>query len=178
MPRRIVIVGANAAGVQAASAARKKDRTAEITLITEEKTAGYSRCGLPFVIGGQIPSFKDLVVYPPAYFKMLKLDLKNETKVTAINTEEKSVTTIGNADNGETLQYDSLIIATEHGIKSIAFPGISTGIYRFPKEAAAKIAMAEVVDFLGEDSLINEVIFVCFDDEMYDIYLRVLEDIN
>ena len=112
MPRRIVIVGANAAGVQAASAARKKDRTAEITLITEEKTAGYSRCGLPFVIGGQIPSFKDLVVYPPAYFKMLKLDLKNETKVTAINTEEKSVTTIGNADNGETLQYDSLIIAT------------------------------------------------------------------
>src|SRR3989304_3609698 len=71
MVKRIVIVGANASGVEAASAARKKDRTAEITLITQEKTAGYSRCGLPFVIGGQIASSKDLIVYSPAYFQML-----------------------------------------------------------------------------------------------------------
>ena len=92
MVRRIIIVGANAAGVEAASAARKKDRTAEITLITQEKTAGYSRCGMPFVIGGQISKFTDLIVYPPAYFQMLKLTLKNETKVTAINTKEKTVT--------------------------------------------------------------------------------------
>ena len=60
--------------------------------ITQEKIAGYSRCGLPFVIGGQIAKFKDLVVYPPAYFQMLKLTLKNETKVTAVNTKEKTVT--------------------------------------------------------------------------------------
>ena len=57
MARRIIVIGANAAGVEAASAARKKDRTAEITLITQEKNAGYSRCGLPFVIGGQIAKF-------------------------------------------------------------------------------------------------------------------------
>jgi NADH oxidase (H2O2-forming) len=112
MARRIIIVGANAAGVEAASAARKKDRTAEITLITQEKTAGYSRCGLPFVIGGQIPSFKDLVVYPPAYFQMLKLNLKNETKVTAVNTKDKTVTAVDKAGTAETLQYDSLVIAT------------------------------------------------------------------
>ena len=111
MARRIIIVGANAAGVEAASAARKKDRAAEITLITQEKTAGYSRCGLPFVIGGQIPSFRDLIVYPPAYFQMLKLNLKNETKVTAINTKDKSVTTVDKAGVTETLQYDSLVIA-------------------------------------------------------------------
>ena len=74
MARRIIIIGANASGVEAASAARKKDRTAEITLITQEKNAGYSRCGLPFVIGGQIPNFHDLIVYPPAYFQMLKLN--------------------------------------------------------------------------------------------------------
>jgi NADH oxidase (H2O2-forming) len=112
MARHIIIVGANAAGVEAASAARKKDRTAEITLITQEKTAGYSRCGLPFVIGGQIPSFKDLIVYPPAYFQMLKLNLKNETKVTAINTKDKTVTAVDKAGVTETLQYDSLVIAT------------------------------------------------------------------
>lgn len=112
MVRRIIVIGANAAGVEAASAARKKDRTAEITLITQEKTAGYSRCGLPFVIGGQIPSFKDLIVYPLAYFQMLKLNLKTETKVTAINTKDKTVTAVDKTGATETLQYDSLVIAT------------------------------------------------------------------
>jgi len=112
MTKRIIVVGANASGVEAASAARKKDRTAEITLISQEKNAGYSRCGLPFVIGGQIPSFKDLTVYSPAYFQMLKLNLKTETKVTAINTKEKTVTAVDKAGTTETLPYDSLVIAT------------------------------------------------------------------
>jgi NADH oxidase (H2O2-forming) len=112
MAKRIVIIGANASGVDAASGARKKDRTAEIALITQEKTAGYSRCGLPFVLGGQIPSFRDLIVYPPAYFQMLKLNLKNETKVIALNTRDKTVTAINKAGVTETLEYDSLIIAT------------------------------------------------------------------
>jgi NADH oxidase (H2O2-forming) len=112
MARRVIVIGANAAGVEAASAARKKDRAAEITLITQEKNAGYSRCGLPFVIGGVIPNFKDLIVYPPAYFQMLKLNLRNETKATAINTKEKTVTILTPAGATETLQYDSLVIAT------------------------------------------------------------------
>jgi NADH oxidase (H2O2-forming) len=112
MVRRIIVIGANAAGVEAASAARKKDRTAEITLINQEKTAGYSRCGLPFVIGGQIPSFKDLIVYPAAYFQMLKLNLRTETKATAINTKEKVVTVVDKSGATESLQYDSLVIAT------------------------------------------------------------------
>jgi NADH oxidase (H2O2-forming) len=77
MARRVIVIGANASGVEAASAARKKDRTAEITLITQEKNAGYSRCGLPFVIGGHIANFHNLIVYPPAYFQMLKLNLRN-----------------------------------------------------------------------------------------------------
>ncbi|MCW3995405.1 MAG: FAD-dependent oxidoreductase [Candidatus Bathyarchaeota archaeon] len=112
MPIRIIVIGANASGVEAASAARKKDRTAEITLITQEKNAGYSRCGLPFVIGGQIASFRDLIVYPPAYFQMLKLNLRTETKATAINTKEKNVTISTKEGQTEVLPYDSLIIAT------------------------------------------------------------------
>ena len=112
MARRILIIGANASGVEAASAARKKDRTAEITLITQEKTAGYSRCGLPFVIGGHIANFKDLTVYPPAYFQMLKLNLRLETEATKINTKEKTVTLKTKEGATETLPYDSLVIAT------------------------------------------------------------------
>jgi NADH oxidase (H2O2-forming) len=112
MARRIIVIGANAAGVDAASAARKKDRTAEITLVTLEKNAGYSRCGLPFVIGNVIPSFRDLIVYPPAYFQMLKLNLRTETKVTAVNTKEKTLVIACKDGTTETLTYDSLVIAT------------------------------------------------------------------
>jgi NADH oxidase (H2O2-forming) len=112
MARRVIVIGANASGIEAASAARKKDRTAEITLITDEKNAGYSRCGLPFVIGGHIANFKDLIVYPPAYFQMLKLNLRSETKATAINTKEKTVTISTKEGDTEVLPYDSLVIAT------------------------------------------------------------------
>ena len=112
MVRRVVIVGANAAGVEAASAARKKDRTAEITLLTMEKNAGYSRCGLPFVIENVIPTFRDLIVYPPAYFQMLKLNLRTETRATTINTKEKTVVIACKDGTAETLPYDSLVIAT------------------------------------------------------------------
>lgn len=111
MPRRIVIIGAHAAGVDAASAARKTDRTAEITLITDEKHAGYSRCGLPFVIGGHILSFSDLIVFPPGYFQMMKLSLKTETRVTKIDVGKKAVATVNKAGQTEEIPYDSLIIA-------------------------------------------------------------------
>jgi len=129
LPRRIVIIGAHAAGVDAASAARKIDRTAEITLITDEKHAGYSRCGLPFVIGGQIPSFSNLIVFPPSYFQMMRLNLKTETKVTKIDTGKKAVLTVDKNGNTEEIPYDSLIIAAGAGaftppIKGREKPGI------------------------------------------------------
>jgi NADH oxidase (H2O2-forming) len=112
MPKRIVIVGAHAAAVDAASAARKTDRTAEITLLTEEENAGYSRCGLPFVLGGQIPHFEDLIVFSPSFYQMMKLTLKTETKATKIDTQNKTVETQDKTGKTETLAYDSLIIAT------------------------------------------------------------------
>ena len=112
MPRRIVIIGAHAAAVDAASAARKTDRTAEITLLTTEKHAGYSRCGIPFVIGGHIPNFADLVVYPSSYYRMMKLDLRTETTATNVDVKAKTVEIQDKTGKTETLTYDSLIIAT------------------------------------------------------------------
>ncbi|MDR0372757.1 MAG: FAD-dependent oxidoreductase [Nitrososphaerota archaeon] len=112
MARQILIIGASASGVEAAAAARKKDRTAEITLITQEKTAGYSRCGLPFVIGGRITNFKDLVVYSQAFFQMFKLNLRTETKATDINTKDKTITIQTKEGTSEILPYDALVIAT------------------------------------------------------------------
>jgi O-acetyl-ADP-ribose deacetylase (regulator of RNase III) len=64
---------------------------------------------------------------------------------------------------------NSLIIASQNKCKTIAFPNISTGIYRFPKEEAAKIAVQAVVQFLQHSNQIEKVIFVCFDQHNYDL---------
>ena len=112
MTRKIVIIGAHAAGLDAASAARKTDRTAEITLITKEDKAAYSRCGLPFVLGGHIKTFDDLVVFPERFYKMMKLNLLLETTVTNIDTEAKTVDITDKNSKKDTLSYDSLIITT------------------------------------------------------------------
>ncbi|MCB5224778.1 MAG: O-acetyl-ADP-ribose deacetylase [Candidatus Cloacimonetes bacterium] len=68
----------------------------------------------------------------------------------------------------------SLELAQEKGFKSIAFPNISTGVYRFPKELAARIAVQTVRSFLEKHSQI-EVSFYCFDEENYNIYQELLK---
>lgn len=60
-----------------------------------------------------------------------------------------------------------LQLAADNNCKTIAFPNISTGIYAFPKELAAKISIKTVVDFLAGCHKIDKVIFVCFDEENF-----------
>jgi O-acetyl-ADP-ribose deacetylase (regulator of RNase III) len=67
----------------------------------------------------------------------------------------------------------SLELAIAHRITSIAFPNISTGVYRFPKEEAAKIAIFTVQEFLQEHPEM-EVYFYCYDQENYDLYQKLL----
>lgn len=68
---------------------------------------------------------------------------------------------------------NSLNLSVENRIKTIAFPNISTGIYHFPKDKAAEIAVRAVKDF-DKSNEIEKVIFVCFDDENYKIYKDLL----
>lgn len=68
-----------------------------------------------------------------------------------------------------------LQLALAHGVKTIAFPNISTGVYRFPKPNAAAIAIETVQQFLATDNNLEEVFFVCFDDENYNLYKEKLE---
>ncbi len=68
---------------------------------------------------------------------------------------------------------NSLKIAIENNIKTIAFPNISTGIYHFPKEKAAEIAF-DVIKTFEQNNHFNKIIFVCFDEENYNLYLKYL----
>ncbi len=69
---------------------------------------------------------------------------------------------------------NSLALAVEHAVSSIAFPGISTGVYRFPKAKAAAIAVSTIQQYPLQNTALNEIIFVCFDDESYTFYHQLL----
>lgn len=68
----------------------------------------------------------------------------------------------------------SLALAAEYGCKTIAFPSISTGVYRYPVEEAARIAVGTVADFLAQDGRIARVTFVCFNKATERAYLSAL----
>jgi len=62
----------------------------------------------------------------------------------------------------------------EYNLKSVAFPSISTGAYRFPVEIASKIAVNEINSFLSQNNSVEKVEVVCFDQLTYNVYLKNL----
>lgn len=83
----------------------------------------------------------------------------------------------GNNNEAELLKNcytTSLNKAHQYNLESIAFSNISTGIYGFPKEEAAEIAVSTVKEFLGKNELPEIVHFVCFDEKNYRIYEKLL----
>lgn len=70
----------------------------------------------------------------------------------------------------------SLELVLEYKLSSIAFPCISTGVYCFPKERAAKIALNVVRTFTQNNPSISQVFFVCFSDQDLELYQRLLNE--
>lgn len=87
----------------------------------------------------------------------------------------------GHESEAEFLQkcyLNSLELASEYRCKSIAIPNISTGVYGFPKTKAAEIAVQTTREFLNRKMVSIQVVFVCFDDENYQLYHRLLTDLE
>lgn len=79
----------------------------------------------------------------------------------------------GNNNEPQLLQnayLNSLKLASEYGVQTIAFPNISTGVYGYPKDQAAKIVIETVKKYLTDHLQIRQVYFVCFDSENYNLY--------
>ena len=70
---------------------------------------------------------------------------------------------------------NSLRLAKENGIHTIAFPSISTGVYRFPVALAAEIAVREIMQYLDHNADMEQVIMVCFDEDTKAAYVKALE---
>ena len=71
-----------------------------------------------------------------------------------------------------------LALAKEYGVKSIAFPSISTGVYRFPIDLAAKIAVGEILHFLETDDTMEQIILVCFDEGTKAAYQKAFAELT
>ncbi len=86
----------------------------------------------------------------------------------------------GQADEDQLLRSGyqrSLALALEHGVRTIAFPSISTGIYGFPIERASRIAVKAVKSFLEEHDGLDKVVFVCFGRHDYKVYQKAVQEV-
>lgn len=87
----------------------------------------------------------------------------------------------GNAGEDEALAscYASAIeLCQKHGLASVAFPAISTGIYRFPADRAARIALSAMVDALAAAPSVTRIIFCCFSKESAVLHAQVMAEIG
>ncbi|HOO70583.1 MAG TPA: O-acetyl-ADP-ribose deacetylase [Spirochaetota bacterium] len=73
---------------------------------------------------------------------------------------------------------NSMKLARENGLQSIAFPAISTGVYGYPRKEAAEVAVATILQFMKENDYSADVYFVLFDRDNYDIYNTLIEGLQ
>jgi NADPH-dependent 2,4-dienoyl-CoA reductase/sulfur reductase-like enzyme len=113
---RLVVIGGGAAGMSAASAARRVDPGLEVVVCEAGGFAAYGMCGIPYYLGGIVPEAEDLVAYPPSTFREKRgIDLRLHTRVTAIDPGARQVRLAagtGAAEDQESLTYDALVVTS------------------------------------------------------------------
>lgn len=110
---RIVIVGGVAGGASAATRARRMNEDAEITLIEKDEYVSFANCGLPYYLGGEIPSRNKLLVATPELLQnRFRINVRTQTAVVGIDRESRAVAFHDlRADERGLLPYDRLILA-------------------------------------------------------------------
>jgi len=109
--KNIVVIGCGAGGGTSAQFARKTDRKSSIVVFEKDRYPQYSKCGLPYVLSGDIPEFDDLIEFSEEWFKKANIELLMETTVDHIDVKNKIVIA-KRGDNIVEKQYSSLIIST------------------------------------------------------------------
>ncbi len=125
MVRRVVIIGCGVSGTTAAFYVRKTDRTAEITLVGDERLPEYSRCGLPYAFSGIVPSLHALLGYDEDFYEHTnRINLRLGVRAKKIKADNHNVEVQRVADDKkELLEYDSLILATGARPTTLSLPG-------------------------------------------------------
>jgi NADPH-dependent 2,4-dienoyl-CoA reductase/sulfur reductase-like enzyme len=109
--QRLVVIGGGAAGMSAASAARRIDPTCEIVVLEATGHAAYGLCGIPYYLAGLVGRADELLSYPPTYFReRRRIDLRLHTRVLALDPR-RQVVHYRDAGGDGRLRYDCLVVA-------------------------------------------------------------------
>jgi NADPH-dependent 2,4-dienoyl-CoA reductase/sulfur reductase-like enzyme len=141
---RLVVIGGDAAGMSAATQARRL-RTADdlgIVVLEQGPDVSYSACGIPYWVGGQVPDRDQLIARTPGQFAALDIDIRTGTRAEGIDLDAGTVTT----STGEVLGYDNLVLATGGKPLRPPVPGLDAGgvhgVHRLADGAAIRAAVA------------------------------------
>ncbi len=108
MPRKIIVIGAGAAGLTSASIARERNPEAEIEVFTEDEHIAYSPCAVIYAIEGTIKDINSIIMHDPEFYKEKRNILVHiKTRVSSVDLEKKMVT----LEDGITKHFDSLVLA-------------------------------------------------------------------
>src|ERR1700722_3800022 len=111
---RLVVIGGGAAGMSAASAARRTDPDLDVVVCEAGGFAAYGMCGIPYYLGGMVPEPENLLAYPPSTFReKRRIDLRLHTRVTGIDPgarQEQFPDAQCSPAAAESLDYDALVV--------------------------------------------------------------------
>ena len=132
---RLVVIGGGAAGMSAASAARRVDSRLEVVVCEAGGFAAYGMCGIPYYLGGTVPEAENLLAYPPSTFREKRgIDLRLGTAVTGIDPGARQVRLAAGNGAAVTLSAEAAaeIAASRKVIEALADDsaphyGVSTG---------------------------------------------------
>ncbi|HEY8092214.1 MAG TPA: FAD-dependent oxidoreductase [Acidimicrobiales bacterium] len=126
MALRTVVVGGGAAGIGAAGAFKGAQPAGEVVVFTEFEDAAYSPCGIPYVHGGEIPSFEALFLATKEQYAQQGIDIRYETAVTGVDLDARAVQVAGQG----AVSFDRLIVATGFDYADPGVPGTDLqGLY-------------------------------------------------
>jgi CoA-dependent NAD(P)H sulfur oxidoreductase len=110
---RLVVIGGGAAGMSAASAARRVAPDLDVVVCEAGGFAAYGMCGIPYFLGGTVPRAESLLAYPPSEFRGKRgIDLRLHTRVDEIDAGRRLVRISGGGSSTGPLGYDALVVAT------------------------------------------------------------------
>ncbi|AIZ44619.1 NADH oxidase [Deinococcus radiopugnans] len=124
---RIVIVGGVAAGMSAASRAMRQNPEADVVVYERGEYISYGACGLPYVLGGDVDSFGDLIARTPDQMRARGIGVRLRHEVTGVDAGASTITVVDHASGRSAVEpYDKLLIAT--GVSAIRPDWAQTGL--------------------------------------------------